>query len=64
MPMRKRSCEMKSVRHRFLWMVVRSLCTAFTQQKVEIHRAKHTREITMPTQETTNRMRACMPPVY
>lgn len=50
--------------HRFLWMVLRSVCNPRKKQKVEIQMARQTREITMPTQVMTDRSSSLMRPWY
>lgn len=50
--------------HRFLWMVLRSVCSPRRKQKVEMQMAKQTREITMPTQVMTDSSSSLMRPWY
>lgn len=50
--------------HRFLWMVLRSVCSPRKKQKVEIQMARQTREITMPTQVMTDNSSSLMRPWY
>lgn len=64
MPMRKSSSAMKRLMQRFLWMVLRSVCRPRRKQKVEMQMARHTREMTIPTQVITNRISSCIRPWY
>lgn len=50
--------------HRFLWMVLRSVCSPRRKQKVEMQMARQTREITMPTQVMTDSSSSLMRPWY
>lgn len=50
--------------HRFLWMVLRSVCSPRKKQKVEMQMARQTREITMPTQVMTDSSSSLMRPWY
>lgn len=50
--------------HRFLWMVLRSVCSPLRKQKVEMQMARQTREITMPTQVMTDSSSSLMRPWY
>lgn len=49
---------------RFLWMVLRSVCSPRRKQKVEMQMARQTREITMPTQVMTDSSSSLMRPWY
>lgn len=64
MPTRKSSSARKRLIHRFLWMVLRSVCSPRKKQKVEMQMAKQTREITMPTQVMTDSSSSLMRPWY
>lgn len=50
--------------HRFLWMVLRSVCSPRRKQNVEMQMARQTREITMPTQVMTDSSSSLMRPWY
>lgn len=49
---------------RFLWMVLRSVCSPRRKQKVEMQMARQTREMTMPTQVMTDSSSSLMRPWY
>lgn len=63
-PMRKSSSATNRLMHRFLWIVLRSVCRPRRKQKVEMQMARHTKEMTMPTQVITNRINSCIRPWY
>lgn len=50
--------------HRFLWMVLRSVCSPRRKQNVEMQMARQTREMTMPTQVMTDSSNSLMRPWY
>lgn len=50
--------------HRFLWMVLRSVCRPRRKQKVEMQIARQTREMTMPTQVMTDSNSSLIRPWY
>lgn len=64
MPMRKRSSVMKRLMQKFLWMVLRSVCSPRRKQKVEMQMARQTREITIPTHVMTDNSSSFMCPWY
>lgn len=64
MPMRKINSAMKRLIQRFLWIVLRSLCSPRKKQKVKMQIARQTRETTMPTQVMTVSNRWCTPSLY
>lgn len=64
MPIRKRSSVMKRLMQRFLWMVLRSVCSPRRKQKVEMQMAKQTKEITIPTHVMTDSSSSLMRPWY
>lgn len=64
MPIRKMNSAMRRLMQRFLWIVLRSLWRPRKKQKVKMQIAKHTREITIPTQVMTVRSNSCMPFLY
>lgn len=58
-PVRKSVSAMKSEMHRFLWMVLRSLCRPRKKQKVKMHTSRHTRDSRMPTHVMTSNNKSC-----
>lgn len=50
--------------HRFLWMVLRSVCKPRRKQKVEMQIARQTREMTIPTQVMTDSSSSLIRPWY
>lgn len=46
--------------HRFLWMVLRSLCSPRKKQKVKMQISRQTSDKRMPTHVMTSRSRSCM----
>lgn len=63
-PTRKSSSAKKRLMQRFLWMVLRSVCSPRRKQKVEMQMARHTSEITMPTHVMTDSSSSLMRPWY
>lgn len=64
MPIRKINSAMKRLIQRFLWIVLRSLCSPRKKQKVKMQIARHTREMTIPTQVMTVRSNWWTPSLY
>ena len=58
--MRKSSSATKRLMQRFLWIVLRSVGRPRRKQNVEMQMARHTKEMTMPTQVITNRINSCI----
>lgn len=54
-PIRNINSAMKRLMHRFLWMVLRSLCRPRKKQKVKMLMLRQTRDTTMPTRVMTVR---------
>lgn len=59
MPIRNISSAMKRLMHRFLWMVLRSLCRPRKKQKVKMLMVRQTRDTTIPTRVMMVRSSSC-----
>lgn len=51
---------MKRLMHRFLWMVLRSLCRPRKKQKVKMLMVRQTRDTTIPTRVMTVNSSSCV----
>lgn len=58
-PIRNINSAMKRLMHRFLWMVLRSLCRPRKKQKVKMLMVRQTRDTTIPTRVMTFRSSSC-----
>lgn len=58
MPMRKRSSATKRLMHKFLWIVLRSLCSPRKKQKVKMQIRRQTSESRMPTHVMKSRSKS------
>lgn len=58
-PIRNINSAMKRLMHRFLWIVLRSLCRPRKKQKVKMLMVRQTRETTIPTRVMTVRISSC-----
>lgn len=59
-PTRNSDSAMKRLMQRFLWMVLRSLCSPRKKQKVKIQMRRHTSDSRIPTHVITSRSRSCI----
>lgn len=63
-PTRNSDSAMNRLMQRFLWMVLRSLCSPLKKQKVKMHISRQTSDNRIPTHVMTSRSMSCMLPVF